>query len=36
MDVAGYDVDMAPPPPPPRDFGAFLKQLTDDTEKEGE
>ena len=36
MDVAGYDVDMAPPPPPPRDFGDFLKQLTDDTEKEGE
>lgn len=33
-DVIGYDVDMAPPPPPPRDFGDFLKQLTDD-QKEG-
>lgn len=35
-DVNGYDVDLAPPAPPPRNFGDFLKQLTDDNQKEGE
>ncbi len=35
-DIAGYDVDMAPPPPPPRDFSSFLKQESDDNQKEGE
>ncbi len=35
-DVNGYDVDLAPPAPPPMNFGDFLKQLTDDNQKEGE
>ncbi len=36
MDIAGYDIDMAPPPPPQRNFGDFLKQLTDDNKEQGE
>lgn len=35
-DVEGYDVDLAPPPLPPTNFGDFLKQLSDDSKKEGE
>ncbi len=35
MDITGYDVDMAPPPPPKRNFGDFLKQLSNDNQERG-